>query len=130
MEKNNAPAVNAWVAERLATLMPDSEFRPNTAWALAHFRALRNTKSRYGHLWGWTAAAISAALLCLFALSVPRMVTQRFLNFDYVALRQSARTPDRPEYAGGQLVRPVSYREWIYLSSGLGMEYNAAAGGS
>ena len=26
--------------------------------------------------------------------------------------------------ADGQLVRPADYREWIYLSSGLGMNYN------
>jgi hypothetical protein len=129
MENNNKPVIDGWVAERLATLTPDSEFRPNTIWALARFRRLRNAKSRHGQVWGWTAAVVSAALLCLSALPVPRAVAQRFLNFGYVALRQSARTPDRPEYAGARLVRPVSYREWIYLSSGLGMEYNAAVGG-
>jgi hypothetical protein len=35
----------------------------------------------------------------------------------------------RPQYEGGRLVRPEGYREWIYLSSGLGMSYNAAGGG-
>jgi hypothetical protein len=30
----------------------------------------------------------------------------------------------QPEYTkDGQLVRPENYREWIYLSSGLGMTY-------
>jgi hypothetical protein len=34
-----------------------------------------------------------------------------------------------PQYTGDhKLVRPENYREWIYLSSGLGMNYNAAAG--
>lgn len=33
---------------------------------------------------------------------------------------------DGPEYtADGQLVRPANYREWVYLSSGLGMTYGA-----
>lgn len=33
---------------------------------------------------------------------------------------------DAPQYtADGKLVLPRDYREWIYLSSGLGMEYNA-----
>ncbi|TAM81467.1 MAG: cytochrome P460 [Acidobacteria bacterium] len=33
---------------------------------------------------------------------------------------------DAPQYsADGELVQPRDYREWIYLSSGLGMEYNA-----
>ena len=45
-------------------------------------------------------------------------------------MAQTVPTPDRPAYAGAQLVRPEAYREWIYLSSGLGMEYNAAAGGA
>ncbi len=34
----------------------------------------------------------------------------------------------RPRYAGGKLIRPENYREWIFLSSGLGMNYNPAAG--
>ena len=32
----------------------------------------------------------------------------------------------RPRYEDGQLVRPEGYREWVYLSSGLGMNYNPA----
>ena len=32
--------------------------------------------------------------------------------------------PDEPRYTSdGQLMRPDDYREWIYLSSGLGMTY-------
>ena len=32
--------------------------------------------------------------------------------------------PDDPRFTGdGQLMRPDNYREWIYLSSGLGMTY-------
>ena len=34
----------------------------------------------------------------------------------------------KPEYLGGKLVRPENYREWIFLSSGLGMNYNPAPG--
>jgi Cytochrome P460 len=34
----------------------------------------------------------------------------------------------RPQYAGDKLVRPEGYREWIYLSSGLGMNYSASMG--
>ncbi len=35
---------------------------------------------------------------------------------------------DGPQFtADGQLVRPKNYREWIYLSSGLGMTYGPAA---
>jgi Cytochrome P460 len=34
----------------------------------------------------------------------------------------------KPQYDGKNLVRPENYREWIFLSSGLGMNYNAAAG--
>jgi len=30
----------------------------------------------------------------------------------------------KPVYGGSKLVRPEGYREWIYLSSGLGMNYN------
>lgn len=34
----------------------------------------------------------------------------------------------RAVFAGDSLVRPEGYREWIYLSSGLGMNYSAGAG--
>lgn len=44
-----------------------------------------------------------------------------------------AASPDpqsgRPQYTGdNQLLRPADYREWIFLSSGLGMSYSAQAG--
>ena len=41
----------------------------------------------------------------------------------------SDETAQRPQYAGDKLVRPGGYREWIYLLSGLGMNYNASMGG-
>ena len=34
----------------------------------------------------------------------------------------------KPQYSGDKLVRPEGYREWIYLSSGLGMNYNPTPG--
>lgn len=38
-------------------------------------------------------------------------------------------SPDTPQYlADNALVRPESYREWIFLSSGLGMSYSENAG--
>jgi hypothetical protein len=37
---------------------------------------------------------------------------------------------DKPQYTGNnELVRPADYRNWVFLSSGLGMSYNAQAGG-
>ena len=38
---------------------------------------------------------------------------------------QSATKPVGPRYsADGRLARPADYRDWVYLSSGLGMTYN------
>jgi hypothetical protein len=43
---------------------------------------------------------------------------------------QQART-DEPRYTSdGQLMRPDNYREWIYLSSGLGMTYGTVESSS
>ena len=37
-------------------------------------------------------------------------------------------SPNEPRYTkGGELIHPGSYREWIYLSSGLGMTYRSSA---
>lgn len=43
-------------------------------------------------------------------------------------LAAQTRTSDAPQFTqGGQLVLPKDYREWVYLSSGLGMTYGPAA---
>ena len=47
-----------------------------------------------------------------------------------VCLMEGADRPegDGPQYTGeGQLVRPNNYREWVYVSSGLGMTYGPLA---
>lgn len=41
----------------------------------------------------------------------------------------SGQDASRPRFATGNLVRPEGYREWVYLSSGLGMNYNPTPGG-
>jgi len=42
------------------------------------------------------------------------------------ALAQNATPSDGPQFtADGQMVKPENYREWVYLTSGLGMNYGA-----
>jgi len=43
-------------------------------------------------------------------------------------IRSAETALPKPVYQGANLVRPEGYREWIYLSSGLGMNYNPASG--
>jgi hypothetical protein len=46
------------------------------------------------------------------------------------AMTLGAGQADGPKFtAGNQLMRPGNYREWVWLSSGLGMSYAAAPGG-
>jgi hypothetical protein len=47
----------------------------------------------------------------------------------FAALHAAPQNSDsqKPRYEGDKLVRPENYREWIFLSSGLGMNYNRAA---
>jgi hypothetical protein len=47
----------------------------------------------------------------------------------FAALHAAPQNSDsqQPRYAGDKLVRPENYREWIFLSSGLGMSYNPSA---
>jgi YHS domain-containing protein len=59
----------------------------------------------------WVAAGASAILVVLMLGAADRPATNDGPQF----------TPD------GQLIRPKNYREWIYLSSGLGMTYGPAA---
>src|SRR4249919_792634 len=51
-----------------------------------------------------------------------------FLSLTCLSLSGQQERPNEPRYtADGQLTRPENYREWIYLSSGLGMTYGPAA---
>src|SRR5689334_17611851 len=45
------------------------------------------------------------------------------LSFDIAAQQP---TGDGPQYKGNALVKPANYREWIFLSSGVGMTYQPA----
>ncbi len=45
-----------------------------------------------------------------------------------VASSPSSRNATDPHYEGGKLLRPDGYRGWVYLSSGLGMNYSASKG--
>ena len=51
------------------------------------------------------------------------VATMAFLAVAVVRAGQT--TDDGPRYQGMNLVRPADYREWVFLSSGLGMEYEA-----
>ena len=97
MVNNRDADVAKWVGERLANLMPDSEYHPNAIRALARFQSLRAKRGRQVQFWGWTTAVASAALLCALALPAPRAAAQRFLDFYHAALRQGVPMPDRPE---------------------------------
>jgi hypothetical protein len=75
----------------------------------------------------WGMLAVTAAFL-LFPLVFPALRGPSAV-LAQSAPAQSASNGDQPQYsADKQLVRPENYREWIFLSSGLGMEYNPAAG--
>jgi Cytochrome P460 len=55
------------------------------------------------------------------------MKTLLALSMLYTILPAQQAGPDDPRYTSdGQLMRPDKYREWIYLSSGLGMTYGLA----
>ncbi len=48
------------------------------------------------------------------------------LFFLFTTLNAQPALAEEPRYTGdGQLVRPDNYREWIFLSSGLGMTYSS-----
>jgi cytochrome P460 len=61
----------------------------------------------------------------LLVISLTAMFTFLTLAWGHA---QEASAP-KPQYDGDKLVRPEGYREWIYLSSGLGMNYNPTPGG-
>src|ERR1051326_1292188 len=56
------------------------------------------------------------------------IATAAVLSLSRHALTEDFSSASLPQYTGdGKLVRPANYREWIYVSSGLGMNYGPAA---
>jgi cytochrome P460 len=56
-----------------------------------------------------------------------RVMFALLLMCPYSELPAQPQPPDGPRYTSdGQLLRPENYREWIYLSTGLGMTYSSA----
>jgi len=52
-----------------------------------------------------------------------------FACFAIFGAQSEPKPSDQPQFTkDNQLIRPGDYREWIYLSSGLGMEYGASRG--
>ncbi len=52
------------------------------------------------------------------------MKQTRFAAFLFALVAAVAQVPDGPKHAAnGALLRPTTYREWVFLSSGLGMTY-------
>jgi Cytochrome P460 len=52
-----------------------------------------------------------------------------FLAAASSAVLDAGQNAEAPRYVkGSNLIRPADYREWIYVSSGLGMEYNPTSG--
>ncbi|HXU50267.1 MAG TPA: cytochrome P460 family protein [Candidatus Binatia bacterium] len=66
--------------------------------------------------------SLAAALaICSFGAAALLLATAKAWAQNIVVLT------DHPQYASGKLIRPQSYREWIYISSGLGMSYSASS---
>jgi len=62
-----------------------------------------------------------------FAASTVLLSIALGLVFAGTEVRSQSAASDHPQYSNGKLVRPESYREWVYLSSGLGMSYSPNA---
>jgi hypothetical protein len=61
-------------------------------------------------------------------LSIPLLVLGTVLTLQYAFPVAQQASADAPAFsAQGELVLPADYREWIYLTSGLGMTYGPAA---
>jgi hypothetical protein len=62
--------------------------------------------------------------LILPSLIVVALIVVALAGADLLAASPDA-TPGHPQYAAdNQLLRPSDYRDWVFLSSGLGMSYN------
>ena len=65
--------------------------------------------------------------IALAARSTPAAQTSTQLAVPRAQVAGQTPAPAGPQYAADNtLVRPADYREWVYLTSGLGMTYGPA----
>src|SRR5258706_8829330 len=75
--------------------------------------------------------AMALVAIVVVALTLSRPASQASPSLVMTApAADHVSNDEKPGYnTKGELVRPGNFREWTYLSSGLGMSYNATAGG-
>src|SRR5437773_11413572 len=96
----------------------------------------RKSKSRTNAMVIAHHCYVSASLTLRYSLRGEIDVTRHRLVlaitfvFGIAMIAASPEEPsEKPQYnKGGELLRPENYREWIFLSSGLGMNYSPAPG--
>ena len=82
MAPNNDANLQAWVDERMATLSPDSRWRPDTSDGFARLRQRASAKSVWRPAWAWSLASAAAAAIILLLLvsPEPRVLAQRCVD--------------------------------------------------
>jgi cytochrome c biogenesis protein CcmG/thiol:disulfide interchange protein DsbE len=80
MDNNNEANVDQWTNECLASLGPDSEWKPDLSRGFARLQERRGAQRGLRRRYGWAMAGIVATGLPLMALPVTRAIAQRCVS--------------------------------------------------
>jgi peroxiredoxin len=106
MEMNSEMNAARWVDERMASLISESEWRPDTAKALTRLRAKRGIRNGRVRRFTWIAVGAAAACIGFMTIPVSGVLAHRCLECS-VAILQSL-SASRPVQSA---VKPVDERK-------------------
>src|SRR5215813_8426282 len=80
MEKSNDTNLNQWVNDRLGSLHPDEQWRPNAIRGFVRLQEQLNGGRRRRRRLAWIAAAIAAAVVLCLAFPPTRTLAERYAS--------------------------------------------------
>lgn len=80
MEKNNDTNLNQWVNDRLGSLHPDEQWRPNAIRGFARLQVQRDGGRRRRRRFAWLAAGIAATVVFCLAFPATRTLAERYAS--------------------------------------------------
>jgi peroxiredoxin len=129
METNAEMNLSSWVDVRMACLVPEHQWQPDLAQALARFDERRGAKHDRSRTWAWALAATVTVCLCVLAVPTSREFVRQLWSSPYlqavnvgqvsassVTLKHGQTPPDFTlQSASGDTIRLAAYKGRVVL---------------